>query len=194
MAGQIFEMPDVFTTMGIGFAGTSGLVFVMEMTLRDRLEQLVADLKAKGRPGRTELAAAVADIRQWKTEQALNGLWPYPPLMVTATLDDAMGHGLDLIHQYAEAAGIRINHLGLLQTPDAIVSACRELEPMLLGLTVLQFDTEEDLAFIAGHIPAATKIVAGGPVFKADPDLASRTGIHRVAVDAADFLRYLLSL
>lgn len=163
-------------------------------TLRDRLQKLVTDMQTKGRPSRTELAAAVADIQQWKTEQAAAGLWPDPPLMVTATLDDAMGHGLDLIHQYSEAAGIQVNHLGLLQTPDAILSACRDLEPMLLGLTVLQFETEEDLAFIACNIPETIKIVAGGPVFKADPDLAIRAGIHRVAVDAADFLSFLLSL
>ena len=74
------------------------------------------------------------------------------------------------------------------------MSACRDLEPMLLGLTVLQFDTEEDLAFIARNIPATTRIVAGGPVFKADPDLAKRAGIHRVADDAADFLKFLLTL
>jgi len=162
--------------------------------LRDRLQQLVVDLQAKGRPARTELAVAVAAVRQWKNEQALDGLWPEPPLMVTATLDDAMGHGLDLIHQYAEAAGVQVNHLGLLKAPDAIASACRDLEPMLLGLTVLQFDTEDDLAFIARNIPKATKIVAGGPVFKADPDLARRAGIHRVAIDAADFLNFLLTL
>lgn len=162
--------------------------------LRYRLEQLVADLKAKGRPARTELADAVADIRLWKAEHGEEGLWQEPPLMVTATLDDAMGHGLDLIHQYAEVAGIQVNHLGLLQAPDAIVSACRDLEPKLLGLTVLQFDTEEDLAFIAGNIPEATQIVAGGPVFKADPELSRRAGIHRVAMDAADFLKFLLAL
>ena len=74
----------------------------MEM-LRNRLQKLVTDLQAKGRPARTELAAAVVDIKQWKNEQ---------------TLDDAMGHGLDLIHQYAEVAGMHVNHLGLLQTPE----------------------------------------------------------------------------
>ena len=163
-------------------------------TLRGRLQKLVAEIQTKGRPARTELAAAVADIRQWKADRALPGLWPDPPRMVTATLDDAMGHGLDLIHQYAEVAGMQVSHLGLLQAPDAISSACRDLNPLLLGLTVLQFDTEEDLAYIARNIPAATRIVAGGPVFRADANLARRAGIHRVAVDAADFLSFLLSL
>jgi methanogenic corrinoid protein MtbC1 len=162
--------------------------------LRDRLNRLAAVLLADGRPSRTELAAAAAELEQWKTRQAVTGLWPEPPLMVTATLDDAMGHGLDLIHQYARLAGLQVMPLGLLQAAETVAAVCRNLEPTLLGLTVLQFDTEADLAFIAGHIPEATRIVAGGPVFKADPELAQRVGIHRVAADAADFLQFLLTL
>jgi hypothetical protein len=30
---QILEIPDVFTTSGIGFAGTSGLIFAAALTL-----------------------------------------------------------------------------------------------------------------------------------------------------------------
>ncbi len=158
------------------------------------MDQLVAGLLANGRPARTELTEAVTAIQQWKTEHQVAGLWESPPLMVTATLDDAMGHGLDLINQYAELAGLRVHPLGLLQSAEAIIAACRELEPALLGLTVLQFDSEDDLILIAQNIPATTRIVAGGPVFKADPDFSQRSGIHRVAVDAADFLNFLLAL
>jgi methanogenic corrinoid protein MtbC1 len=163
-------------------------------TLRDRLEKLAAGLLANGRPSRTELAAAIKDLQAWKMEHQVAGLWKDPPLMVTATLDDAMGHGLDLIHQYAELAGLKVQALGLLQSAETVAAACRELNPALLGLTVLQFDTEEDLIQIARNIPETTRIVAGGPVFKADPDLARRAGIHRVAADAADFLNFLLTL
>ncbi len=166
----------------------------MVIDLRDRLTKLATGLLANGRPARTELAAAVADIQAWKTKHQSAGLWPVPPLMVTATIDDAMGHGLDLIHQYADLAGLRVQPLGLLQSAEAIVAACREMEPELLGLTVLQFDSEDDLALIAQGIPVATRIVAGGPIFKADPELAQRAGVHRVAVDAADFLSFLLTL
>lgn len=155
---------------------------------------MVIGLQAGGKPSRTELSAAAEEMRQWKKARRLEGLWPTAPLMVTATLDDAMGHGLDLIHSYADLAGLRIQALGLLQGAETISAACRELAPALLGLTVLQFDTEEDLALIARNIPVTTRIVAGGPVFKADPDLAGRAGIHRVASDAADFLKYILSL
>jgi methanogenic corrinoid protein MtbC1 len=163
-------------------------------TLRDRLTELAAKLYTDSRSSRTELVAAAEELQQWKTERQVGGLWQNPPLMVTATLDDAMGHGLDLIHQYAELAGLEVHSLGLLQTPETVVAACRELNPALLGLTVLQFDTEEDLNFIAHNLPAATRIVAGGPVFKADPELAGRAGVHRVASDAADFLKFLLTL
>ncbi|MCP3951042.1 MAG: hypothetical protein GY697_02300, partial [Desulfobacterales bacterium] len=61
------------------------------------MTELVAGLSANGRPARTELEAAAVEIQQWKTEHQVSGLWKSPPLMVTATLDDAMGHGLDLI-------------------------------------------------------------------------------------------------
>jgi hypothetical protein len=162
--------------------------------LKNRLAEMVTELQAGGKPSRTELSDAAEDIQRWKAANRIGGLWTSPPLMVTATLDDAMGHGLDLIHRYAELAGLQIRALGLLQAADTVATACRDLAPAFLGLTVLQFDTEDDLALIARSIPAATRIVAGGPVFKADPELARRVGIHRVASDAADFLRYLLTL
>jgi hypothetical protein len=162
--------------------------------LKNRLAEMVTELRAGGKPSRAALSDAAEEIQQWKEANRIGGLWTQPPLMVTATLDDAMGHGLDLIHRYAELAGLRVRALGLLQAADTVAAVCRELVPGLLGLTVLQFDTEDDLALIARSIPAATRIVAGGPVFKADPEFARRVGIHRVASDAADFLSYLLTL
>jgi methylmalonyl-CoA mutase cobalamin-binding subunit len=166
----------------------------MAIDLRTRLSELVVELRKNGLPSRTELAAAVVDTQQWKKEHQVAGLWENPPLMVTATIDDAMGHGLDLIHQYADLAGLRVHPLGLLQPAEAIIAACREMEPALLGLTVLQFDSEDALALIARSIPEVTRIVAGGPVFKADPEITQRAGIQRVAADAADFLSFLLTL
>ena len=162
--------------------------------LRTRLEEMVTGLQSGGKPSRDALSAAAEELRRWKKANRVAGLWPDPPLMVTATIDDAMGHGLDLIHRYAGLAGLRIQALGLLQTAESVAAACRELDPALLGLTVLQFDSEDDLALITRNIPAAVRVVAGGPVFKADSDFARRTGVHRVASDAADFLKYVLTL
>jgi hypothetical protein len=79
-----------------------------------------------------------------------------------------------------------------MQTPEAVMDACRLYQPDFLGLTILQFDTEDDLTCIASHLPGKTRIVAGGPVFSGDPDFAGRTGTHFAAKNVAFFLRYML--
>jgi hypothetical protein len=61
-----------------------------------------------------------------------------------------------------------------------------------VGLTVLQLDSEPLLSTVAGGLPAGAAIVAGGPAFMIDPDLADRTGVFFVARDVTDFLRFLL--
>jgi hypothetical protein len=66
------------------------------------------------------------------------------------------------------------------------------LHPDFLGMTVLQFDTEDDLILITGNLPSKTRVIAGGPVFSADPELAGRTGVHFVAKNAADFISFML--
>jgi hypothetical protein len=59
-------------------------------------------------------------------------------------------------------------------------------------LTVLQFDSEDDLAAIAKQLPGNTRLVAGGPVFAGDRDFAGRTGTHYAARNVADFLQFML--
>jgi methylmalonyl-CoA mutase cobalamin-binding subunit len=119
-------------------------------------------------------------------------LWERPPRFYTATLDDALGQGLAVIHRFADAVGLRRRHLGLMVSADTVINACRAEAPALLGMTVLQFDSEEDLARIRREIPAHTRMIVGGPIFKADPQLANRCGIDFVAEDVGIFLEYLL--
>ena len=121
---------------------------------------------------------------EWKQANDVPGLWETPPVMVTATLDDAMGHGLDLIHQYAEAAGLRLIKLGLLQPPDKIIQACREENARILGLTVLQQFSDEDAVRIGCSIPEETLFIAGGAAFLFDPDLAQEAQVDHAAKDA----------
>ena len=87
-------------------------------------------------------------------------------IMITATLDDGLGHGLEVIRMFSEAAGLEIIDLGLLVTPEKIITACKKNKPDLLGLTVLQFDSEENILMISRNLPERTKIIAGGPVFR----------------------------
>jgi methanogenic corrinoid protein MtbC1 len=119
-------------------------------------------------------------------------LWNIPLLMITATLDDGLGHGLEVIRIFSEVAGLEILDLGLLVTSEKVITSCNRNKPDLLGLTVLQFDSEEDILMISRNLPSKTKIIAGGPVFIADQEFARRTGIHFAAKNVAYFIDFLL--
>ena len=160
--------------------------------LQEKLEGLSRKWQSKGLPSRSGLEKAAGNLREWKVKTGCSGLWDLPPLMITATLDDGLGHGLEVIRMFSEAAGLEIIELGLLVTPENIITACKKNKPDLLGLTVLQFDSEENILMISGNLPAKTKIIAGGPVFTADRGFARRTGIHFAAKNVAYFIRFLL--
>ena len=148
---------------------------------------------ADGLPSRQVLDTVAAELldRRRRTDGA--GIHRRPATLLTATLDDALGQGLAVIERYATAIGMQVIPLGLMQTPQAVVDACQKHRPDYLGLTILQFDTEDDLRFIAAHLPAETRIVAGGPVFTGDPAFAARTGTHIAARNVAHFLRIMLA-
>jgi len=143
-------------------------------------------------PSRSGLEKAAGELREWKVKTSASGLWDIPPLMITATLDDGLGQGLGVIRMFSETAGLEIIDLGLLVAPEKIITECKKNNPDLLGLTVLQFDSEEDILKISKNLPSKTKIIAGGPVFTADPEFAQRTGVHLVAKNVAYFIRFLL--
>ncbi len=121
------------------------------------------------------------------------GIWDASPSMVTATVDDGLGHGLDVIEGLAFGVGVRIHRLGLLETAERIVDACIQRQPDLLGLTVLQFDSDTDVARVAAAIPQRTTLVAGGASYRYDPDFAERTGTPVVAHNGVEFLKFLLA-
>ena len=132
------------------------------------------------------------ELDAWRRQSAWGGLWPQSPLMVTATLDDGWGHGLDIIEALATSVGVAVHSLGVLQSPATIVQACRDRQPDLLGLTVLQFDSEDALIQITGSLPPVTTLIAGGAAYRYDPDFAERTGTPAVARDGRAFLQFLL--
>jgi methylmalonyl-CoA mutase cobalamin-binding subunit len=136
---------------------------------------------------------AARELAAWRTDHSHPGLWAPPPLMVTATIDDGWGHGLAVIEKLAEATGMVIHPLGLLQSPEFIVKACLELSPRLLGLTVLQLDSDDLVADIVRGLPPSTTLVAGGPAFQYDADFARRSGTHVVVKNGAAFLQFLFS-
>jgi methylmalonyl-CoA mutase cobalamin-binding subunit len=159
---------------------------------RQAVGSLADQWLAAGLPSRQNLVEQSEKLDRLREHLKAEGIWEHPPCMLTATLDDGLGQGLAIIEKYALAMGMRLISLGLMQTPQAILDACLRHQPDYLGLTVLQFDTADDLRVIAENLPRKTRIVAGGPVFADDSDFAGRTGVHHSAKNVAVFLRLML--
>ena len=164
----------------------------MEHRLRERLKQLSRNWIDEGIPTNEGVTRAAGELEQWKHQGRIKGLWKKPPRLMTATLDDGMGHGLALIERFAGIMGLSVNRMGLLQKPQDIVTLCRRVVPDFLGLTVLQLDSDDDLECVGRNIPAKTCLIAGGAAFKIDPDLAVRCRVDFVAKNVAYFIRYVL--
>ena len=159
--------------------------------LRHRLQQLSQAWKDEGLPSREKIEAAAAALEKLKQQHQIKGLWAAPPLMFTATLDDGLGQGLAIIERFARIMGLTVHHLGLLQRPDAVLAHCRQGIPDFLGMTVLQLDSDEDLARIGRNLPAATCLIAGGAAFRSDPELARRCHVDFFAPNVAHFMDFL---
>jgi hypothetical protein len=160
--------------------------------LRQELERLSRDWIAHGMPSRETVLQTGRRLSDLKEQNPAARLWAPSLRMMTATLDDGIGQGLQIIHVFAEIMDLRVTPLGLLQPPGTITAACRADLPDYLGLTVLQLDSEEDLALVGRNLPAETRLIAGGPAFRLDPDLALRCGVHAVAANVAHFIRIVL--
>lgn len=163
----------------------------MRGPLLQSIDALLAEwARQPRRPSREDYLAAAAFLARQRGAPG-DGLWRAPPALLTATLDDGWGHGLEVIEALAAAVGVRVRRLGLLQTPQAVLAACRREGPDLLGLTVLQFDSEEAVAAIARGLPRGTTLVAGGAAYRYDEDFARRTATPVAIRDGAAFLDFL---
>ncbi|MFP4474388.1 MAG: cobalamin B12-binding domain-containing protein [Desulfatibacillaceae bacterium] len=163
------------------------------MELYEKLKALLADWEENGVPPRHTVEDVGQQLIRWKQDRGVAGVWKTPPTMVTATIDDGMGFGLFLIQMFGEIAGLEIHPLGLMRKKARIIEAVQKQRPDILGLTVLQFTSEEDLVEIGGNLPENTALVVGGPVFKGNPELTSRANVAFVARDVGAFLRWLLA-
>ena len=165
-----------------------------ENELRKRLTDLLNEWRRDGAPPRTTLMNCLKSVIHDKADGSARAIWSDPPLMLTATLDDGWGHGLEVIHTCAEAAGIRFDFLGLLQKPEKIIEECQARQPDLLGLTVLQLDSDQMIRQIADNLPEKTLLLAGGPPFQIDDTFAERAGVRCVCANVMDFLEFMLKM
>jgi methylmalonyl-CoA mutase cobalamin-binding subunit len=156
---------------------------------RTRVRRLIDGWRREGLPSRDVLVNQAAELKKAHTDA---GLRRRGPAMLTATVDDGIGQGIDLIGRFADALGFRVVFAGLMQPPARIAAEARRIDARLAGLTVLQLDSEPLLAETSRLLPAKTGLVVGGPAFRLDPDLADRVGALFSADDLAAFLDFLL--
>ena len=161
-------------------------------SIRPLIESLLQRWEREGLPSHQTLKETADRLVREGRQQGLSGLWTAPPLMITATLDDGIGQGIDLIHRYARAAGMQVRFLGRMPSKEMIVAECTLQRPRLLGVTLLQVDSEEMLRWIGEQIPDRTLLIGGGAAFSTDDELAARCGVDFVAGDVSGFLRFLL--
>ena len=164
----------------------------LKQQLRDKLGNSSRSWIDDGLPSREGIEVTADRLDEWKRVNGVETIWPRRPAMITATLDDGMGHGLTIIRRYAECMGLSVNHLGLLKKDVEILAACLQDPPDFLGMTVLQLDSDEALARVGHGLPESTQLIAGGPVFRFDEDMASRCNVSYVAKNVAYFIDYLL--
>ena len=162
--------------------------------MRNMLEELSQLLHADGSWSRAEIFQAGEILLDRKNAFSIKGLWPSPPLMITATLDDAVGQGLTIIHLFSQLAGVDVKPLGLMQSPKKIIDACRQSLPDILGMTILQFHSEETLCDMAESLPSQTQIVVGGPIFKTFSQKELDGKGYQVIDNVRYFLDFLLDL
>ena len=159
-----------------------------------KLKHLTQQWIKSGLPSRETLLKTAEELTLWKRQHGLEGIWKLPPRLFTATLDDGIGQGIRMIELYAGIVGMQVYPLGWVQQPETIVAACKQQMPDYLGLTVLQPDSEEGLCYIGHRLPTATRLIAGGPAFKYDPELGQRCAVHYTAVNVAFFMEFLLQM
>lgn len=157
-----------------------------------KLRALCDEWKESGTPSREKLMVMVEALEQWKSQGGITGLWSDPPLLLTTTLDDGLGQGIEIINCYAKMMGFQVMFLGLMKSPDAIIDACRREKPAMLGVTVLQMDSEDALAYIGRNLPPKAVLIAGGAAFQYDRQMAARCGVTYVAKNVVDFIGYTL--
>ena len=165
-----------------------------QQSMRPILEEMSRMLHANASWSRAEIFRAGEILQDRKDAMVIKGLWQLPPRMITATLDDAIGQGLQIIHLFSRLAGVNVQSMGLMQPPDKIIDFCRKSSPDILGMTLLQFHSEEILCDIVASLPPQTTTIVGGPIFKSFSRKELNNKDYLVLNDIHLFLEFLLDL
>lgn len=138
----------------------------------EALEKNIKKWESEGVPPRWTLIKELNELAQLRKSLGVS-LTPFR--LVTATLDDGWGLGLEIIHNACNVLGISYTFMGLLKTPEEIAQLCESEKPDAVGVTVIQEETLDTLFRLRSLLSPKIKIFAGGPAIK---EFISHEGIQ----------------
>lgn len=127
------------------------------------IEEVIHRWSREGIPPRWTLVEDLKKLIQLKKSLDVSSVMPVPFRLITATLDDGWGLGIEIIHHACDVLGIHYIFLGLMKSANEIAQACESENPDAVGVTVLQDDTVEELLLLRRLLPVQTELFAGGP-------------------------------
>ncbi|MEJ5299511.1 MAG: cobalamin-dependent protein [Thermodesulforhabdaceae bacterium] len=146
-----------------------------------------------GIPPRWSLLEELKKLQSLRISLGLSSICENPPRLITATLDDGWGLGIEVIHMACNALGIPYNFLGLMKTPEEIVDACASDPPDIVGVTVIQEDSAEELLRLRRLLQPNILILAGGPGLK-DPAEISHENNLIIVKNVSHFIRMIIDV
>lgn len=129
--------------------------------MKNDLLNLLRTWESEGIPPRWTLISSLRSLKERREEEGAT-LIERPYLILTATLDDGWGVGLETIHAACEALGIKYVFLGLMVPPELIIQKCAEIQPDMVGLTILHEPSLELLKELDQALPKALPLLVGG--------------------------------
>ncbi len=120
----------------------------------------------KGLPPRWSLLQELKNLASLRLSMNISHVLPKRVSIVTATIDDGWGMGLEIIHLACDVLGIEYKFIGLMRKPEEILGHLLKEQPRFLGITLLQEDSIPLLQYIHDSTPEDLLILAGGPAFK----------------------------
>ncbi|WP_143083095.1 hypothetical protein [Thermodesulforhabdus norvegica] len=128
---------------------------------RNEVLGVIRRWELRGLPPRWTLINTLKELKK-RRDTVVASLFESPPLILTATLDDGWGVGIEVIHAACDVLGIPYVFLGLIVSPEVIIRKCEELRPGVLGLTVLHESSLMDLKSLDQNLPENVLILVGG--------------------------------
>ena len=145
----------------------------LDMVMKNTLNDFITSVKEKleswdksGIPTRWTLLEELKGLQNLRLSLGLNSIIGNPPRLLTTTLDDSWGLGLDVIHLACDALGIPYTFIGLMKTPEEITASYTPNLHDAVGITVIQENSVEKLLHLRRLLPQNISILAGGPGLK----------------------------